>query len=374
MTATLGALMRKELLQFWRDRFVVALVLYTFLEAAICGWALFLDARNLPVAVLDQDRSAPSRELVSRLGAAPWARLVEQAETESRVMRLLERGDARLAVIIPRGFARDLWAGRTARVQVLADGADANSAALGLSYVAGTVRQYAAPLEIQRLGPGALAGGGGRVLHAPRAWYDPPLEFSHFTMISMVSMAAFMLAVVLAAAGVMREKEAGTLEQIMVTPVRPWQLVLAKIVPLTAIMFVGLAVALVMSVLGFGVPVRGSLTLFFGLALLIFLAGKGLGILVATAARNMQQALLLVFFLLFPMIFLSGTVTPVQSMPAALQWLSYLSPVRYYLEINVGVLMKGVGMETLWPTVAGLAALGLAFLWWSVARFRKSLA
>jgi ABC-2 type transport system permease protein len=171
-----------------------------------------------------------------------------------------------------------------------------------------------------------------------------------------------------------REKEKGMLEQLMVTPTRPWELIAAKLLPLGVIKMVGLAVGMAIAVWGIGVPIRGSLALYFALSAIVYLVSAGLGIAVGTLANNMQQALLLSFFLLFPMIFLSGTMTPKYAMPQALQWLSMFNPLRYYVDITVGIFLKGVGIDVLWPQVAALAALGVVIFGGALVYFRRSLA
>jgi ABC-2 type transport system permease protein len=201
----------------------------------------------------------------------------------------------------------------------------------------------------------------------------PGLEYTHYQMVSMLGITVLWLGVLLPAAGIVREKEAGTLEQLMVSPLRPWEFVAAKLVPMGALMVLGVAIGLAEARLLFGTPIRGSVLLFFGASLLLF-AVMGLGAYVGAVARNLQQTLLLTFALLFPMIFLSGTVVPVESMPAWLGWLAYLSPVRFYLPIAQSVLFKGVGLEPLALNAAALAVYGVVAMAVGVGRLRRVLA
>jgi ABC-2 type transport system permease protein len=202
----------------------------------------------------------------------------------------------------------------------------------------------------------------------------PQLKSVHFIMLTMLAISVLLLGVLVPAAGIVREKEAGTLEQLMITPITGAELIVAKIVPMILLKLVGLTIGIAMSMWLFGVPLRGSLLLFYGISVLMFLSSSGIGVLMGTVAQNMQQTLLLAFFILFPLAFLSGTMVPISNMPIILQWLTYLSPLRYYVDATLGIFLKGVGLEILWPQALALAVYGLVLLGISTLRFRKSLA
>ncbi len=211
------------------------------------------------------------------------------------------------------------------------------------------------------------------IIQRVRVWYLPGLDYSHAQMVSMVSISALLLGMLLPASAIVREKEAGTIEQLLVTPLRPWELVAAKLLPMGLLMMGGLAIGVLEARWLFGMPVRGSLWLFFGLSLLLLFATMGLGTYVGAVARNLQQTLLLTFALLFPMIFLSGTIVPLESMPVAMQWLTYLSPLHYYLPIAKGVLLKGVGLGALALSAVELGAYGILVMWFGVRQLRRAL-
>lgn len=371
----LRALVRKEFTQSMRDYALVALVVYLFLETALCAWALSLDARNLPVVVYDLDRSPASRTLIERLARSESLRLVHTLARDADVADHLDRGLARMVVVIPGDFAHHLSQRRTATVQVVLDGSDSYTATVAMGYASQIVQGYAQ--EVLAARGGAL---GGRVMLVPqvrseaRVSYDPALDYTHFNVLVMVAQVVPMLGVLLAAGAIVREKEAGTLEQLMVTPIRPWELIVAKIIPMTLLELGGLVIGVAIAVWGFGAPVRGSLPLFFAVSLLAFLASTGIGVAIAAAARTMQQALLLSFFVLFPLMFLSGTVTPISNMPVALQWLAALSPLRYFAAATVGIFMKGAGLGVLWPQIAALGGLGTLIFSYSLVRLRRGLA
>ena len=193
-------------------------------------------------------------------------------------------------------------------------------------------------------------------------------------MLTMLAISVVVLGILLPAASIVREKEAGTFEQLMVTPVSAAELITAKLLPMIAIKLVGLTIGIALSLWVFDVPLRGSVLLFYGISLVMFLSSMGIGVMLGVFAQNMQQTLLLGFFIFFPMAFLSGTVVPINNMPQALQWLTYISPLRYYVDVTLGVFLKGVGLDVLWPQTVALAALGMIFLSTSVFQLRRSLA
>ncbi|GIK37211.1 MAG: transport permease protein [Chloroflexota bacterium] len=376
MSSRLVSLIRKEFLQFFRDWLVIVLILYSFVEPVLCGLSLSLDVKNMPLVVVDADRSEASRELITKLTNSEYFELYAVLNSQTDLESLFDRGEVRMGLVIPTGFGRDLGRGDTVRVQLIADGSDAFTASVATGYAEQIIGAHSRRIELQRLGvpePTALARLPV-VINQIRAQYDPALRYTHFNMLAMIGITMPFLGIVLGSVAIVREKERGTLEQLLVTPIQPWELIMAKLVPLGLIKMVGLAIGIAIAVWGFGVPVRGSLGLYFALSTLIFMVGAGLGVAVGTVANNMQQALLLSFFLIFPMIFLSGMMVPVDNMPVVLQWLSLLNPLRYTLTITLGVFLKAVGMSVLWPQVVGLAVLGVVIFSASLARFRRSLA
>ncbi len=381
MKTRLLSLIRKEFIQTFRDVPIVILVVYTFAEIALCGWALTMDVKNVPTAVVDRDNSPASRALLDEFRQTEAFRLDFFPANEDELEKLLDSGQASLGLIIPPGLARNLTSGDPASVQVLADGTKPNEALLSLSYVNQIVRRYSSEIEVQRLnqsGKQTVFNEAPSVINNIRAWYLPELRYIHFVMVSMVALAVVMLGILLAAAGIVREKENGTMEQLMVTPIRPFELIVAKVAPMILMEIVGLIIGLAISYFVFGVAPHGNLiatlSLFISLSTLAFLASAGIGIWIATYARNLMQALLLAFFVLFPMMFLSGTITPVTAMPLWLQRLSFISPMRHYLSLSLGVFLKGVGLDVVWSHVAALIGFTFLILWIALRRFRRGLA
>ncbi|OGK91350.1 MAG: hypothetical protein A2W08_11815 [Candidatus Rokubacteria bacterium RBG_16_73_20] len=361
------ALIRKEFIQFFRSRPLIILVVWTIaIEIAICAFSITYDVKHLRVAVQDLDGSARSRELVSRFAQTESFDVTGPVATRGALDALLERGEATVGVVVPGDFSRRLTQRLPASVQVLLDGSDSNSALVALGYTQRIVGRYSREVEQEW-----LRGAVGRPGPIPtlenerRARYNPALRSVDFVVVSMLTLAVMMIAIILPAAGLAWEKEAGTIEQLLVMPFRRWELMLAKIVPTFVVSLGALALAFWVP-WWFAVPIRGSVPLFFALSALFLVSALGLGLLLGTLAANLQQALLLSFFTLFPVLVISGTTVPVDGMPRAVQLLSRLSPLTYYMEIALGVLLKGVGLEALWPQAlamgglgAGLGALGL---------------
>jgi ABC-2 type transport system permease protein len=375
MYSRLSSIIKKEFIQFFRDKALVLLVIYIFLEVAICGWALFLDVKNLPTAVYDLDKSALSREIIQKFSSTENFAVKYYLNDYKSIDKLLDSGQATLAIVIPQNFSATIMQGQTAKIQLLVDGSNSNTATLALGYASTIIRGFSESIEIKRMGlTESQLEQIPTVSNLITAWYEPGLNVTHFVLISMVAIAALFTGVLLAAGAVIREKEAGTLEQLLVTPIKPHELLLAKILPMGILKMVGLVIGVSIAVFMFGVPVRGSLILFLLLSTFLFFAAMGIGVYVGTISKNMQQALLLCFFILFPVMFLSGTIVPISSMPKLLQWLSYLSPLRYYMDIIIGIFLKGVGISTLWKQTLGLAVIGFLIFVISSNKFRRRIA
>ena len=370
----LTALVRKEFLQFFRSKPLIILVVWTIaVEIVICAYSITYDVKHLRLAIRDLDDSPASRELVSRFARTEYFDVGARPRSSRALDELLETGGATVGLVIPPDFSRRIDQGLTASAQLLVDGSNSNSALIALGYSSRIVGAYSRELDWQRLR--AVVGDVGpapAVRNERRAWYNPALRSVHFEVVSMLTLAVMMIAVILPAAGLAWEKEAGTIEQLLVMPFRPWELMLAKVVPTFVVSLASLALALWVP-WWFSVPIRGSLVLFFVLSALFLWSSLGLGLLLGTLAENLQQALLLAFFTIIPVLVISGVLVPVESMPGAIQLLSLLSPLRYYLEIALGIFLKGVGIEVLWPQAAAMGGLGLGILAVGLWRFRRQL-
>ncbi|MBI3041718.1 MAG: ABC transporter permease [Betaproteobacteria bacterium] len=369
----LKAALKKEFLQFLRDRMLIILILWTYtVEVVVCTVALSFDVRNLTLALHDQDRTQLSRELAERFTATEYFGRMLPVASPGEIDRLLDRGEADLALVVPPDFSRRALAGEPAEVQVVLSGVNSNTANTARGYANVIIERFAHDLLRSHAAAHGYPPMLPEVSAQTRIWYNPELRFQHFMVISMIVIAALMVGIITTAAGLVREKESGTAEQLMVTPLRRHEIVIAKMAPPLA---VGLA-ALVPSIaiaLAFGVPLRGSVTLFVLASAVTLVVCMAIGVFISTFAANLQQALLISFFVLFPVMFLSGTVVPVESMPQALQVISLASPIRYYMEIALGIFLKGVGWSVLWPQFLALAAIGMALAGWGLLRLKTRL-
>ena len=359
------SLLRKELIQFYRDRVMLVLILWLYtVEVVICAYALTFDVNNLPLAVLDNDRSPQSRALIERFMASEAFVAAGYLSDMQHAGSLLDRGAAARVLVLPREFSQQLQRGQVARVQLLLDGSNSNTATLARGYALRIIQEFSRSVD-QR-----TALRRRPVEAVTRTWYNPSQSYQPFVVLSMIALAALMVGMIHPAASMVREKESGTIEQLLLTPASTAQIFLAKTLP-TA--FTGL-LALFPSLLivrWFGVPLEGDLVTLVALTVPFLFSAIGLGVLVATVSRTLQQALLLSFFGLFPIMFLSGTMVPVESMPRALQIASLASPLRHYLDIVLGIFLKGSGIGAFAMQAAFLTIEGLLLLGASAVAFRR---
>lgn len=362
---------RKEFRQFLRDRMVIALVVFIYsADVIVCTWALSFDVKRLVLGVLDQDRSPLSLRLLDRFTATEYFGRVLPLSSQAEVDRVLDAGRADLVLVVPPQFAKDVAAGKPAELQLLLSGANASTANIARGYASIIVQRFGHELVEAALARQGTALPLPEIRASARIWYNPQLEFHHFMAISMTVVAALMIGVILTAASLVREKESGTAEQLMVTPLRPHEIVIAKMTPTFLVGMLGLIPSLLVA-RAFGVAVEnGALGTFIVATALTLVATMGIGVLVASFAANLQEALLASFFILFPLMFLSGTLVPIETMPRAMQILALASPIRYYMEIALGTLLKEVGVAILWPQLVTLTAMAFGLMGAGLLRLR----
>jgi ABC-2 type transport system permease protein len=369
-------MMVKEFLQLRQDKKVLpSLFVAPLIQLLALGYAANLDVTDIPTLLVDQDRSRESRALVLRFTGSGYFRVVGAEDTVERVEPWLEENRAQIALVIARGYGADVAAGRAPQIQVLADGTDSNSAVVGLGYASRIVGELGGSLREARLQrePALRVPTGGIELE-PRIFYNPDLRSRWFYVPAVVAMVLMLVTMILPSMAVVREKEIGTLEQIIVTPLRPWQLVMGKLAPFVFIGIVDMLLVTGVARVLFGVPLRGSLLLLTGMTLLFLLSTLGLGLLVSTIVATQQQAMMFsAFVLMVPMIYLSGLIFPVENMPRLFQQLSVLIPVRYYTVVLRGIFLKGSGIDVLWPEGLALLAIGSVVIVLAALRFRKRL-
>jgi ABC-2 type transport system permease protein len=359
--------MRKEVIELRQDPRIFAIIFIApVVQLAVLGYAATTDVRNVPIVVVDADRSSASRDLISRFTGSGIFELVDVLSSPRDVDRYLESGEAWMALSIPADFGAHLAVGRGAALQVVADGSDASSTNIAMSYATELLAGYAG-----RLG----AGDGGGIEPRVRIWFNPTLESRYFMLPGIFALLLLVITANLSSMAIVREREIGTLEQLNVTPLGRIELLLGKLIPYGVIGLIDVLIVLLVILFWFEVPMRGSFWLLFGMSLVYLMTTLGLGLFVSTISRTQQQAMMTsTFFFLIPMMYLSGFIFPIENMPAAIQPLTALIPLRYFVVILRGIFLKGVGLETLWPQALALFAWGAAILTLAVMRSSKRLA
>jgi ABC-2 type transport system permease protein len=369
-------LLVKEFLQFRRDRSArFRLLIPPIIQMLIFGYAATFEVFDVSTALVDQDHTPESRALVAAFVHSSRFEVTTAAQTRREVEDAVSASRANIGIVIPPGFSELLRKGQSSPIQVFADGTNSNTALIALGYVGqiagGFGRAYALDLA-QRTGK-AL---GAPIVHievAQRYWYNPNLNSRWFFVPGVIGTLVLVTIVNLTAFAIVREREVGTLEQLLVTPLRPVEFIVGKTLPFFVIGLVEVAIVATVGLLWFRVPFDGNPLLLFGGTCLYLLSALAIGLMISTVCRTQQQAFATNFFILNPMFVLSGFSFPIASMPAALQWLTLADPLRYYLIVVRGTFLKGVGIDVLWPQFVGLAVIALGLLTLSVLRFRKSL-
>ena len=366
----------KEFLQVLRDpRMKGVLFAMPVIQMLVFGYAVTTDVRHVPTAIYDLDHSQSSRNLVAAFVKSGYFDVVTYVDNDDEARDLVDHGRALAVLRLDHGFENDLLAGRTAAAQLILDGTDSNTAGIVLAYSGAIARQFSNAVLLDTFTrtrglPPRLA----TVDLQSRAWFNDNLESRNFYIPGVIAAIVTLVTLLLTSMAVVREKEIGTMEQIMVTPITPAEFILGKTLPFALISLVDVALITLVGTLWFDVPIRGNLPILLAGVLIYLVTTLGVGLLISTVCRTQQQAMMSTFFFYFPAFLLSGFIFPIANMPEPVQWLTYLNPLRYFLVIIRGIFLKGVGLEILWPHMAALAVLGLCTLWLATRRFHKTLA
>jgi ABC-2 type transport system permease protein len=357
----------KELIGIRRDSRLLRLVLVSpLIQLMVFGYAVSTDVRNTRLFVVDHDRTAESRELVESMTGSGYFRLAGRSERPRDLVAALDRGRAVVGVQIPPGFAAALHEPDGARVQILVDGTNSNVATVALGYAEQIVRAHGlAAVEASFRPPVDLR---------ERAWYNPALLSRLFNVPAVIGSIMLLVSLLLTALAVVRERELGTLEQLMVSPLSPGELIAGKTLPFAVVAMFDLALISTVALLWFKVPFTGSLVVLMLAAVLFLLSALGMGLLISTVSSTQQEAFLAAFLFFMPTMLLSGFMFPVSSMPAVFRWLTLLNPLRHYLEVVRAVFLKAAGFEALWPQLLALAVMGIGVMVFAATRFRKTTA
>ncbi len=374
----LWALIKKEFIQIRRDPRTFGIIVFApVIMLILYGYAINFDIHHIKVVVYDQDHSQQSRELVRGFSSSDYFDILGYIDDSKYLLDYLDAGKARAALWIPAGFSRKLLAGNTGEIFLGIDGADSNSATIALGYFTAFIRNYSSKISLHRLeqnGQGAFVKTLVPFSIQERVWYNPELVSSHFIVPGLIAMLLMILVSLLTSMAITNEKERNTFEQLAVSPIRSWQLILGKILPYASVSFLGVLLIIPAGIILFGVPLKGNLLILLMFIMIFLTASLGIGLLISTTAKTQQQAMFAaVSVTALPSILLSGFVFPIESMPWVLQLISNIVPAKFFLIALRGIFLKGVGLEVLYPEALALSGFAIFLLTIAALRFKKRL-
>ncbi len=372
MNSRLVSIIRKEFLHIVRDPRTLGVMLFMpMVQLILLGYTATSDIRHLRTAVLDGDRSIQSRQLIEAYRASDYFEISHYVQNEDEMARLLDRGEIRSGIIIPSGYSDSLGKGKTAQVAFVIDGSDPSVANTVFAAAQSVGQSLNTKIVQQRLGIDMTTLGGIEV--RPRVWYNPDMRTANYMIPGLIGLILQFLTILFTAQTIVREREQGTIEQLVVTPIKSWELIVGKVIPYVCIAIFNLTEILIIGIFWFEVPMHGSVVLLYIMSFLFLLTTLGLGLFISTSAKTQQEAFLLAMMVNLPGIFLSGFFFPLEAMPAAFQVLSYLIPLRYMLIIIRGIVVKGVGFESFSGQTIALGIFAVVILIAASMRFKKSL-
>lgn len=365
-------IIKKEYLQVFRDKAYIPMLFFApIIQLTLFGYAAGTSIKNISTAIFDQDKTQSSREFIQSFNNSGYFRIKYYILSVSEIDELLDNGKVKLVINIPNDFEKRLNRDENADIQFIVDGSNSSAASIILGYISSIIQRKNNKIAIQRLErfQRSLPNIGLQL----RAWYNPDLDNINFIVPGIICTILAILTTMLTSAAIVREREKGTLEQLMVSPIKSYQLILGKVLPFILIGFVDVVIVLLVGTLWFKVPVRGSIPLLFFFALIFLCNTLGTGILISTVSHTQQQAMMTMLFIMIPWVVLSGFIFPINNMPKVIQYLTYLIPLRYFLVIIRGIVLKGVGLSFLWKQALAMVILGTALLSLSITRFHKRL-
>jgi len=367
-------LIQKEFRQIFRDRAMLFILFFApLVQMTVLGFAITVDVKNVRTLIVDYDRSPTSREIGRKFEHNPYFSVVGYSPDQQTMRRHIDDWDAQMAIVIPPDFSRDLIRQIFPEIQVIVDGVDGNTAGVALGYARGVLADYATEVIASDLRFGARMQEASLIKPQTRMWYNLDLESKEYMVPGLIAVLLTMISMFLSSMGLVREKEIGTLEQLMVTPIKSWQLIIGKVLPFLILGFVELALMLGVAFVVFQLEVAGSVTLLFALSALYLLSTLGLGIFVSTLAHTQQQAMFISWFFMIFMIFMSGFFFPIENMPPFIQKLTYLDPMRYFVTILREIFLKGSSAGFLKIQILAMTGFGILILGLSSLKFRKRI-
>ncbi len=367
------AIARKEFIQLRRDRRMLFVAFMApIIQLTLFGYAATLDVKSVPVVVCDMDQSLQSRAILNDITASGYFVIQGRVPSIRDVRKSLDDGNAMVGIVIPDGLERDINGGRKGHIQTIIDGSNAIYATMVRSYLERIVTNRALELSAEQMSKNGLQPFTPLNIQ-PRVWYNPTLKSRDFMVPGVFALVLMIISTVLTSMAIVKEKERGTIEQLIVTPIKPIELIAGKLLPFAIISLVDITLVTMVAVFWFQIPLHGSFILLFALSALFMLTTLGLGLLISTVSKTQQQAMMISMLLIMPIILLSGVMSPIDNMPVAVQYFTLLIPLRYFIVIVRSIFMKGSGMSMLWPDTLALAAFGIVLFLLSVSRFNKRI-
>jgi ABC-2 type transport system permease protein len=367
---------KKEFLQLKKDRKMFGISLIApIIQLLLLGYAANIDIKNITLVINDNDNTKISREYTQSLTNSGYFLKIANVDKMNDIDKYIDGGKASVGIIIPQKFEENILSGKTVQISSIIDGSDSNTASIGMNYLNMITSQYTQRFIKNKLEKLKSLNINSQLINSKiRIWYNPELKSKNFMIPGVLGMLLMIITLILTSLAIVKEKEIGTLEQLIVTPIKPIELILGKLIPFTIIGIVDIILVLLVASLWFNIPIKGNVFLLFGLSIIFLISTLGLGLFVSTVASNQQQAMMIsIFFLQMPMMFLSGFIFPIENMPKIIQVLTYIMPLRYYFNIVRGLFLKGVGLSELWFDGLMLLIIGIIIFIISVARFKKRI-
>ena len=364
-------LVRKEFIQLFRDkRNRVLLFVAPLIQILVFGYVVNYDIRNIRVALLDYSHTQESRSLVDDFEGNNIFHITYHLTSDKQIAELLLEGKVDMAIRINPDFASIIRKGQTAPIQIIADGSMSNMASMRIAYASSVLDKFNRE-TIHQLYPQQM--NYGKIDARIRTWYNPNLDSQHFFVSGIVAFVVMLTALLLTSIAIIREKEAGTMEQLIVTPLKSYEFIMGKTIPYIIVSLVQMIGVVIFAIFWFEIPLKGSILLLFFSTFLFLLSTLSIGLFISTISSTRQQAMMTTFFFILPFLMLSGFIFPIANMPEVVQWLTYLNPLRFFLVIVRGIFLKGVGLEVLWPQCLALAILGIIVFSGAISLFKKRL-
>jgi ABC-2 type transport system permease protein len=364
-------LVRKEFIQLFSDkRNRAVMLIFPFIQMMVFGYVVNYDISNIRVAVLDYSKTQESRKLADSFTGSNIFHIIHNAADERQMTELMLQGKIDMGIKIGQDFASLIRKGQTAPIQILVDGSMSNMASMRVAYTSSVLDKFNRE-ELRELYPRYMSYG--KVDARIRTWYNPNLDSQYFFVPGIVAILVMVTAFILTSIAIIREKEDGTMEQLIVTPLKSYEFIIGKTIPYIILSLAQMSTVIVVAIFWFEIPLKGSILLLFFATCLFLLSTLGIGLFISTISSTKQQAMMTSFFFIMPFFMLSGFVFPIDNMPVVVQWLTYLNPLRYFLVILRGIFLKGVGLHVLWPQYLFLAMLGTVVFFGAIARFKKRL-